>query len=270
MAADRFRMGELHEKFLAELNGGRKSKGSGSQWTDKGDGRNNHLDTPFAFAWDGKSSCGEGINVTRSMLAKIVEESGGERPQLGLRFYATERLDEVAADWIAVRADDFAELLEAARAWERHQEQISALEKSLREELDRTPEPAPLSGRGTGFREAMFQTSAEMSAAQAALVPHMPPREMWPCVLVEIWHDASRARHHRAFRIASDGLMQPFQASEIRIEPSGVSTRRLMIDGVIVRRGDVRIDGALHLRAGMPEQPVAEQWPQMVRDTTQD
>lgn len=102
-------MGDKHEVFLAQVNGGTKTRASGSQWHDQGDGRNTH-DEPFAFCWDGKSTRGQQIAVTLAMIAKIREQAQGERPQIGLRWYGNDALDQVTEDWIAIPAADFEEL----------------------------------------------------------------------------------------------------------------------------------------------------------------
>lgn len=110
------RMGELHEQHLAEIFGGRKTKDSGSQWTDPADGANHH-DDPFAFRWDGKSTKAASIAVTLKMIEKICEQAGGERPGLAFLFYGNDALTKVLADWVAVKDVDFSEVLEAARAF---------------------------------------------------------------------------------------------------------------------------------------------------------
>lgn len=102
-------MGDKHEVFLAQVNGGTKTRASGSKWHDQGDGRNAH-DEPFAFCWDGKSTRGQQIAVTLAMIAKIREQAQGERPQIGLRWYGNDALDQVTEDWIAIPAADFEEL----------------------------------------------------------------------------------------------------------------------------------------------------------------
>ncbi len=130
-------MGERHEVFLAELNGGVKTRASGSQWHDQGDGRDNH-DEPFAFCYDGKSTRGKGITVTLDMIAKIRDQSQGERPQIALRWYGNDMLDVIAADWIAVQAEDFRELKQAARRSAELEAQAGALRaeaESLRGQL---------------------------------------------------------------------------------------------------------------------------------------
>ncbi len=106
---DRHRMGEKHETWLAEQLRGRKSRGSGNQWRDQMDGRRSRYRFDFAWAWDGKSTLGKSMSITRDMLKKAVEQAGAERPMIALRFYDNERLSSFD-DWILVRADDFLEL----------------------------------------------------------------------------------------------------------------------------------------------------------------
>lgn len=110
LGINRKKMSDVHEKFLAKLFGGRMSRGSGNQWREPADGRHNHHDA-YAFAWDGKSTQGTSISITRAMVDKIVEQAGGERPMIGLRWYDNHALD-VAYDWVAVRAEDLSEMRE--------------------------------------------------------------------------------------------------------------------------------------------------------------
>jgi hypothetical protein len=103
-------MGEKHEEWAAELLGGRKTRGSGSQWRDQMDGRHNHHETEFAFAWDCKSTMAKSITVTREMTAKAVEQAGAERPMIPIRFYDDERLRGYE-DWLLIKPEDLVELL---------------------------------------------------------------------------------------------------------------------------------------------------------------
>jgi hypothetical protein len=107
-------MSDKHEVFLAELLDGRRSKGSGNQYNDAMDGRNRRYEQAYAFAWDGKSTLGKSVGVTREMWSKAVEQSDGERPMLALRWYDDYRLNP-GLDLVVVDANDFAELLQAAR-----------------------------------------------------------------------------------------------------------------------------------------------------------
>jgi len=111
---DKTKMGQLHVVFLAELTKSRVTPGSGNQWADPIDSRGNRLEQVFAWAVEGKSTLGESISFSRPLMDKAREQAGGERPLIGLRFYAHERLDLVDDDWVAITADDFAELLEKA------------------------------------------------------------------------------------------------------------------------------------------------------------
>ncbi len=108
-------MSDKHEEFLVDLLGGRRTRGSGNQFNNQMDGRHDRHAVECAFAWDGKSTLGKSISITREMWEKAEEQSHGERPLIALRFYDTDRLD-VGLDLIAVSAEDFAELLERANA----------------------------------------------------------------------------------------------------------------------------------------------------------
>ena len=107
-------MSDRHEDFLVDLLGGRKTRGSGNQFANPMDGRHNRYDDAMAFAWDGKSTLGNSIGVTRAMWEKAQEQALGERPMIALRWYLNERLTD-AIDLIAIDANDFAELLDLAR-----------------------------------------------------------------------------------------------------------------------------------------------------------
>lgn len=110
LGINRKKMGDAHEKFLAKLFGGRQTRGSGNQWKDPADGRNDH-EEPYAFAWDGKSTLASSISISRMMWAKIIDQAHGERPMLAVRFYDNSALD-VGFDLAVVRADDLAEMRE--------------------------------------------------------------------------------------------------------------------------------------------------------------
>jgi len=108
-------MSRRHEDDLVAVLGGYRTRGSGSQWRDQMDGRHNRMTRQFAFAWDGKATLGKSVGVTREMWAKAVEQAGGERPLLALRWYDNERLD-VGDDLVVLSLHDFAELLEMVNA----------------------------------------------------------------------------------------------------------------------------------------------------------
>lgn len=113
-------MSDAHEEFLADLLGGRRARGSGNQFNDQMDGRN-RTDTPFALAWDGKSTLGNAIGVSAEMWRKAKEQAGGEIPMLALRWYGDTRLTP-ARDLVVLDVNDFAAILEAARENEARKE----------------------------------------------------------------------------------------------------------------------------------------------------
>lgn len=110
-------MSDRHEDDLVKLLGGRQTPGSGNQFNNQMDGRHRRYDDRYAFAWDGKSTFGKSVGVTREMWTKALEQSGDERPMLALRWYDNERL-KVGQDLAVIDLHDFAELLEVARKYE--------------------------------------------------------------------------------------------------------------------------------------------------------
>jgi hypothetical protein len=109
-------MSDKHEDFLAELLGGRKTRGSGSHWRDQMDGKNDQREQPHALAWDGKATQHASVGVSREMWAKACEQSGGLIPAIAIRFYSKGFLLKPELDLIALEANDFAAILEDARA----------------------------------------------------------------------------------------------------------------------------------------------------------
>jgi hypothetical protein len=170
MAADKRKMSEQHEKYLALINDGRKTKSSGNQWDDRNDGRNDRMTQHFAFSWDGKSTTGEGINVTRAMISKAIDHAEGERMQLGLRYYASERLDNVSYDLVAVLGDDWQEVLGAARQAPALQAQNEDLRRRI-EELEtaaeqRESETSSVREGVTAQRKTLAAVTGELRGAQ--------------------------------------------------------------------------------------------------------
>lgn len=109
-------MSKDHEADICERLGARPSRGSGNQFNTPMDGRQHRLLRRFAFAFDGKATRGESIGVGRRMWAKAVDQAGGERPMLALRFYRNDRLSEYDPDLAVISMDDLLELIEAAEA----------------------------------------------------------------------------------------------------------------------------------------------------------
>jgi hypothetical protein len=150
-------MGEKHEKYLAELNGGRKTRSSGNQWNDQADGYN-HPDDPFSWRWDGKSTKGKQIAITLAMVEKIIEQAGDHRPMIALRWYGNDALTQILADWIAVQASDWSEVLASAREAE-----------SLRARLQELETAPAVDGSGlTGENERLRARNQELEEGVAA------------------------------------------------------------------------------------------------------
>ena len=104
------KMSNDHERWLVELFGGRRTKGSGNQWHNQMDGRMASREDHYAFAWDGKSTLGKSVGVSLDMWTKAVEQALPERPMLPLRWYSNERL-EVGLDLVVMSAYDASEVI---------------------------------------------------------------------------------------------------------------------------------------------------------------
>jgi hypothetical protein len=104
-------MGRKHEEYIASVLGARRNRGSGNQWANQMDGRQNRYERDVAFAFDAKSTLGKSITITRAMWEKAVEQSHGERPMIPLRWYDTERL-KVGLDLVVITVNDLLELQE--------------------------------------------------------------------------------------------------------------------------------------------------------------
>lgn len=129
-APDRRKMSQRHEKYVAELLGGRVHRGSGNQWHNPADGSNGH-EEEFAFAWDCKATMAVSTILTREMWRKIVEQAHGLRPAIPVRFYDDPSLDS-HVDLVVVGLDDFAEMRQKITELERVVEKLTRETKDLR------------------------------------------------------------------------------------------------------------------------------------------
>ena len=109
-------MSDAHEEFLAELIDGRRTPGSGNQFNNQMDVRNDHRRQTHAFGLDGKSTFAESITIKRTDIEKAREQSHDLAPGLALRWYPDWSLRN-PDDWILVQANDFEDLLADARAY---------------------------------------------------------------------------------------------------------------------------------------------------------
>lgn len=110
-------MSDRHEEDLVALLGGERTRNSGAVWSDRADGHQTGLEQYWLFAWDGKSTLGKSIGVSRDMLTKLREQCRGLEPMLPLRWYLDDRLTMVDEDWIAIEAETFAQVLEDANRY---------------------------------------------------------------------------------------------------------------------------------------------------------
>lgn len=253
------RMGELHEEHLAEINGGRKSRSSGNQWHDAGDGRN-HRDDPFNFCWDGKSTLGKGITITLDMIAKIRDQAGGERPEIGLRWYKTGDLTQVAEDWIATRDVDFEEMKIAATAYETAKPQIEA----ALTDLERLGSENERLARGLADAletvRSLREMATEAASGQERAVPGFVPRLPWR-VIHRSAAPASfpeRKFTHSGVRYEEDGRQVPFEVSTVRVERGPGNRPRLFVNEALVRDGDLYQEGFLSARVCESDRSITE------------
>lgn len=271
-------MGRLHEEYLAALNAGRRSKASGSQWTDPADGRNSH-DTPFALAWDGKSTKGKGITVTLEMIGKIRDQALGEIPEIGLRWYANDSLRDVTEDWIAVPGTDWGEILVAARDWQalceliaadpewsqlsaeegpavvfRAMARLAAAAEGLRGQLADAHKALLAAGERMAAQaleldslRGQAESQSQVIAAQA--VQHVP---MLPWALVRMLpktagigsagDDSATVTSY-----AADGSLSTSRVKEVRVEHSADGHPKIFVDNVQVRDADLHDAQGRHL-----------------------
>jgi hypothetical protein len=111
------KLSDKHESWLADLLDGRMAKGSGNQFNDPMDGRNDRHEQAHSLAWDGKATQNKSVGVTREMWAKAVEQAHGLIPVLALRFYGAGYGLTAELDLITIEANDFAAILADARAY---------------------------------------------------------------------------------------------------------------------------------------------------------
>jgi hypothetical protein len=248
MPVDRNRMSELHEKFAADLFGGEKSRASGATWKNQGDGENNRMSTRFPFTWDAKSTRGKGITVDRAMIDKITEQAGGQDPAILLRFYDTDDLREIGHDWVAVPAAAFGELLAAARLMAKTTEAVADTVRTL-------PDPGSMAvpppvETGAAFFPVIPPPPAALHGSFPPDLPP-PPHELWPCLVIDARHDGPELVR-RGYFVSDGGVVSQYDIETVRAEPVSASESRLVVNDVLIHRGQLYIDGSLELQVGGP------------------
>lgn len=263
-------MGDRHEKHLAEVFGGRQTKSSGNQWNDQGDVRNVH-DEPFAFCVDGKSTKSKQIAITEEILDKIIEQSQGDRPAIGLRWYGNEKLTAVKHDWAAMKTTDVSELLEAARHSAELETELDGVKiafEALRgerdallgvlEERDRLREELATAQRNlaaeesAGSAEAYYhaQVREELAAQAGRAVPEYIPLLPWTII-----HQVKLPGRvvNSGIHYDRDGHQSQSLVTTVWVEraPNSSNRPRLIANAVRVTNGDLYVDGRLHTRVAI-------------------
>lgn len=108
------KMAQRHEADVAEVLGGRQTRGSGNQWRDTTDGKHVEGTVQYGFAWDGKSTTAKSTALTRRDWEKLVDQADDFLPAMPIRFYQDTRLTQVGLDLIVTKLDHFAEILAEA------------------------------------------------------------------------------------------------------------------------------------------------------------
>jgi hypothetical protein len=111
-------LSDKHADYIADLFGAPVQRGSGNQPNRPTDNRmalTRH--TPIAFAFEGKATRNRSLSISLADWRKVVEQSHGLRPAMAYRFYRPDNLLVPEVDLITVKADDFAEILEAANIY---------------------------------------------------------------------------------------------------------------------------------------------------------
>ena len=125
-------MSDKHEDDLAWMFAGRKTAGSGNQWRDQMDGKQPHGSGDYVFAWDGKSTLGKSVGVTRDMWNKAIDQTQAwEIPVVPLRFYGNERLTQIDLDLAVIDAKVLASLQSDANEVVAQREWIVAVKVCL-------------------------------------------------------------------------------------------------------------------------------------------
>jgi hypothetical protein len=259
---DRMKMGEAHEAHIAEAWGGARQRGSGSQWSNPADVREDRTETEIAVAADGKSTTSQSIAIKKADLRKLVEQAGGEIPVMPVRFYDDYRLQDFE-DWVLLRERD-------ALAWR----------AAARAAAEAPPEPEPLTfpkAEPAGLPPGYLMLSQEehdalVSAARAVAVPPgsviidarellelrtlsaevVRDRELPPGYLdiVTITLPGEPPQHAALL----EG--KPFAVRTIRIEDSVSGVHRLFVNEQQVRNGKLTQNGVVRSLVGQqPRDP---------------
>lgn len=238
---DRHRMADEHETFLAARFGGRKSRGSGSQWRDQMDGRNDTVREDLAFAWDGKSTLAKSITITRDMWAKAHEQADGDIPMLGLRFYDTEVLD-VGLDLVTVEADVLAELREEVLRLRRELAISETVASKTKEHYIRRTERLTARAEQMPDADSVVRLLGEMGLPESQRIALM--YTMVPKTVVRVLGDKTVA--------SRNGVEIP--VISVNVEASVDGPTRIYVNGEQIAHGEVWVNGDLY--CAVPQYPL--------------
>jgi hypothetical protein len=118
------KMSDSHEMWVKDQIQGGLTKGSGSQWHAQLDAKNGTRDIPFPIGAEAKATLGKSLSITRDLWDKIREQCFGEIPTWWGRFYRDENLHIVDLDLVAMEAEDFRKILDAARKWSAIEDEV--------------------------------------------------------------------------------------------------------------------------------------------------
>jgi hypothetical protein len=107
-------LSDAHEIWLAETFGGRRTRGSGNQFRDQLDVRqDDELAWPLGI--DGKATRGKSLSISLDMWAKLVEQAHQLTPAIALRWYEPDNRLVPKLDLMVVQAHVFSDMLDSAR-----------------------------------------------------------------------------------------------------------------------------------------------------------
>lgn len=225
---NRKRMGDLHEEHIEEKWGGRRQRGSGNQWSNPCDVREDHTEVLLAIAADGKSTAAASISIQLADLRKLCEQAGAEIPVMPVRFYLDHRLQD-AEDWVLLREED-------ALAWRSLARQMVELDADV------------ASGDRVILGGKIHEALREAALARPAVTPQLPPD--YVDITQLSWLDPEGSPGTPWRTIASMNGM-PVQVRSVRIEqPQGSEPLIVLNDCWRVRNGRVTRDGVPYVTVG--------------------
>jgi hypothetical protein len=113
---------EEFEAHCAELLGLEQTVHSGSRWHDPGDAidRSHHSETDFPLLIDAKWTARSTFTIGHKQLGEWVRRAGEMGRRFAMPIRLADRATRTHADYIVLRLDDFAEILDRARENEKH------------------------------------------------------------------------------------------------------------------------------------------------------